>query len=165
MPVMVKQWLRLKDDGSGFTLTEVLVAALVGAVVTWGTASAFLAAARMMQTQNNSALAEAASYAQQTLERKRNMIACDAPWFNPATCAPTLPIGWQDDAFRDADGNPYAGGTESILNRGAQRRYCVTPANCDGVPDPPGEGDCFRVEVRVCWAGGTPCPAVGSACP
>ena len=146
-----------------FTLTEVLIAAVIGAVVAWGTASAFLAAARLLRAQDNSALAEAASYAQQTLERKRNHIACAAPWFDPTTCAPAagMPTKWTDDPFVDAGGTPYAGGTESILNPpGAQRRYCVTSADCDGG----GPGDCFKVEVRVCWDG-TACPAAGDACP
>lgn len=152
----------MRRRANGFTLTEVLIAAVIGAVVAWGTASAFLAAARMMRAKNNSTLAEAASYAQQTLERNRNLIACGAPWFDPTTCAPTLPTGWQDDAFLEADDiTPYAGGTESILNPpGAERRYCVTPADCDLASGP---GDCFKVEVRVCW-NGTACPAVGGSC-
>lgn len=151
---------------AGFTLTEVLIAAVIGAVVAWGTATAFLAAGRMLKEQNVSAFAEASAYAQQTLERHRNEIACNpagtpGEWFD-ANCVYVGPTTWQDDPFTDADGNPYAGGTESIFSNapppGVQRRYCATPFNCAGAA-----GDCLKVQVRVCW-NGTACPTVGDPC-
>ncbi|MBI2495741.1 MAG: prepilin-type N-terminal cleavage/methylation domain-containing protein [Candidatus Omnitrophica bacterium] len=131
---------------AGFSLVEVLVASVIGTVVVGGSMMAFVAASRMMQTQNTPAFAEAAGYAQQTLEKYRNMIACDSPWFNPATCAP-LPLNtWTEDSLP----LPGSGGTESFLSSGVKRCYQVTPQDCDGTG---GVGDCLKVEAQVCWNG------------
>lgn len=160
-----KRGWRGREVLGGFTLTEVLIAAAIGAVVAWGTAAAFIAAGRMLKTQSMTAFAEASAYAQQTLERHRNRIACDDPWFDPSTCNYTGLTTWQNDPLVDAAGNPYSdsAGTESIFNNalppGVQRRFCVTPDNCGGAA-----GDCLKVQVHVCWNGSTACPAVGSTC-
>ena len=127
----------------GFSLLEVLVASVITLVVVVGTAAAFVTAARMTRAQSNTGNIEAAGYARETVERFRNMIACDSPWFDPATCAPTsIPAGWQPDPL------PGAAGSESILATGMLRCYRVTQQDCDGVG---GVGDCLAVEARVCW--------------
>jgi prepilin-type N-terminal cleavage/methylation domain-containing protein len=142
----------------GMTMIEILVASVVAAVVAGGTMAGFIAAARMTRAQSNTQLAEAAGFAQESLEKNRNMIACDSPWFNVATCTPAggMPTVWMDD--------PIVGGagTDSIVNGpGAQRRFCMIPRDCDGDAV---NGDCFEALVRVCW-NNTVCPAVGAACP
>ena len=139
--------------GAGFTLIEVLVASAIGAVVAGGSVMAVVAASRMLRAQSGSGSAEAAQYAQQTLERFRNMIACSPPWFDAVTCAPViapggLPTGWTNDPL------PLATpGTETILTTVSKRCYKVTPQDCDGAPG----NDCFNVEAQVCW-NGTACP-------
>ncbi len=140
----------------GFTFTEVLISSILVSVVAGGTMMAAIAAARMTQGQNEPEYAEAGQYAQQTTERFRNRISCDAPWFDPLTCAPAPGMAvntWQNDPL------PAPGGNDSILNTPSARRYCITPADCDGVG---GAGDCFTLQVRVCWDT-TVCPAVGSS--
>ncbi|MBI3322041.1 MAG: prepilin-type N-terminal cleavage/methylation domain-containing protein [Candidatus Omnitrophica bacterium] len=136
---------------SGFTLIEIVIAAAIGAVVTWGTMAAFVAAARMSRAHDNPGFSEANLYAQQTVERFRNLIACGSPWFDPVTCQPSaaLPIAWTTHVL------PAGGGTESILHTPARRCYRVTPQDCDGVG---GAGDCFSMEARVCWKDLTGCP-------
>ena len=127
----------------GFSLVEVIIASLIASVVAVGTMSAFVAASQMTRAQSHVGTVEAVGYARQTAERFRNMIACDSPWFNPATCAPTnIPSGWQTDPL------PGAAGSESILATGMKRCYRVTQQDCDGVG---GAGDCLGVEVVVCW--------------
>ena len=134
---------------AGFTLVEVLVASVIASVVAGGTMASYVAASRMMRAQSNPASAEAAGYAQDTVERFRNSVACDnAAWFTPATCTMALPAGWQVDAL------PGAGGTDSILNTGARRCVRFTPQDCDGVG---GADDCIQVDVQVCWNGAA-CP-------
>ena len=136
-------------DARGFTLVEVLVASVIASVVAGGTLASYVAAARMMRAQSNPASGEAAGYAQDTIERYRNSVACDnAAWFNPANCAPALPAGWQADLL------PGGGGTDSILNTGARRCFRLTPQNCDTNP---ADNDCIQIDVQVCW-NGAPCP-------
>lgn len=132
----------------GFTLVEVVVSSMIGAVVVGGTMAAFVAAGRMIRQSDTMAVAEATGFAEQTLERLRNMIACDSAWFQ-APCDPNLPAGQVADPLVRADGTPYTGGTDSILQTGPVRRcYVVTPA-CDG--------ECFKVDVKVCWGDLTTC--------
>ena len=95
-------------------------------------------ATRVTRTHNTQTSAEAVGYARQTLERFRNRIAADSPWI---TGGP--PVGWQDDPLPNMPQLP-----PSILSAGAARKYRVTPQDCDGVGGP---GDCFSVEVKVCW--------------
>ncbi len=118
----------------GTSLVEVLVGSLIGAVLVAGLMAAFLTALRITAVgQGNT---EAAAFAQQTLERFRNMIACDLGWFD-ATCAPgALPSNVSDPL---SPGALYGSGT---------RTYTVTSADCDGIGGP---GDCFKVVVKVSW--------------
>lgn len=147
---------------AGFSLIEVMMASVITSLVAAGTFMSFVAAARMTQAKNNPQNAEAADYAQQTIERFRSKIACKQPadptaqWFD-ANCAATLPVGWQDDPL------PGGGGTESILaipGAPPARRYCVSPTN----PLDCAAGDCYTIQVRICW-NGTACPAAGAPCP
>ncbi|MBI2104202.1 MAG: prepilin-type N-terminal cleavage/methylation domain-containing protein [Candidatus Omnitrophica bacterium] len=141
--------MRMRERG--MTLVEVLIASVITAVSVAGTATAFVAAARMTRAQSNPGTAEAAMYARETAERFRDRVACQGPWFDPATCQPTgLPGGWVRHDL------PSSAGTESIINSGARRCYRVTPRDCGdlGVVS-----DCLAIEVRVCWNGDfTNCP-------
>ena len=148
----------------GFTLIEVMIASVITSLVAAVTLMAFVAAARMNKAQNNPQNAEAADYAQQTVERFRSNIACRQPgdpagqWFD-ANCGSTLPVGWQDDPLPAVNTT----GNRSFLAAGnlpAARRYCVTAAN----PADCTVGDCYAIQVRVCW-NGTACPAIGAPCP
>ena len=154
---------------AGVTLIEVMIAALITSLVAAGTFTAFVASARMERAQNNPQNAEAADYAQQTIERYRSNIACspggvvaNSPWFD-ANCTYTGPVVWQDDALPDQAG--VGTGNRSLLNIPSNpapaRRYCVTPQDCDGDGT---VGDCYSMQVRLCW-NGTACPAVGAGCP
>ena len=133
-----------------------MLASVITSVVAAGTMMSLVAAARMQADPNAPQTVEAADFAQQTIERFRSNIACRQPgdptgWFD-ATCAATLPVGWQDDPI------PAGAATESILP--AERRYCVQPT-------PPAEcaaGNCYTIQVQVCW-NGAPCPAIGAPCP
>lgn len=119
----------------GVTLTEVLVASVVIVVVAAGTMLAFVTALRI--SQRIPINVEAASYAEQTLERYRNMIACDSAWFKfPCIAAATLPLNQNDPL---ALGALYGNGT---------RKFTVTSEDCDGVGAP---GDCYKVAVTVKW--------------
>ena len=144
-------------DVTGFTLIEILAASILAAMVAGGTMSAFVTASRILQAKNAVGSAEASGYAQQTIEQLRNFIACDSPWFtNDAACTPSaaLPTAWQADPLPAAEA-----GTRSILATTAKRCYRVLPQNCDqpnGI-EASGSGNCFAVQVRVCWN--------GSACP
>ena len=85
----------IRNGIRGVTLAEVLVSAVVVAVLAGGTLLAFVSAVRISQRVPSTV--EATSYAQQTLERYRNLIACDSAWFNPATCLPAgLPVNKVD---------------------------------------------------------------------
>jgi prepilin-type N-terminal cleavage/methylation domain-containing protein len=142
----------------GFTLIEIIAAAAVAAVVAGGSMLALVAASRMMRRGDTPAIAEASGYAQQTIEKFRNMIACDSPWFGPG-CAPSggMPTNWVEDQLPDR--NPA--NTESFLDlaattpKTARRCYRVRSRDCDGVASP---DDCFEIEVKVLW-NQTPAPA------
>ena len=118
-------------------MTEVLAASLITALLAGGVIMSFLAAVRI--SERPAAAVEAASYAEQTLERYRNMVACDnSTWFTPA-CAPKLGLPLNDP-------DVIAGGPLQAL--GATRNYTVTPDDCDGDGT---LGDCFKVTVNVHW--------------
>ena len=141
----------------GFTLIEIIAAAAVAAVVAGGSMLALVAASRMMRQGDTPAIAEASGYAQQTIERFRNMIACDSSWFGPG-CAPRLnppnadgmPTNWVEDQLPDR--NPA--NTESFLDlaaatpKTARRCYRVVPRDCDADA---AVGDCFEIEMKVLW--------------
>lgn len=128
----------------GITLVEILIAALVGVMIAGGTMLAFVTAKKT--SVGAAGVVEAADFAQQTIERFRNKIACNDPdWFTAATCATTLPAApaWT------ADGLPASPGPLSMIGQGGSRQYKVTPDDCDGVG---GTGDCFKVETKVSWS-------------
>ena len=146
----------------GFTLIEIIAAAAVAAVVAGGSMLALVAASRMMRQGDTPAIAEAGGYAQQTIEKFRNMIACDSPWFTPGTCTPNLapggmPTNWVEDPLPDRD----PANTESFLDlaaatpKTARRCYRVRSRDCDAGASP---DDCFEIEVKVLW-NQTPAPA------
>ena len=139
---------RLLTSARGFTILETMVASVIGGVVAVGTLMSFVAAGRIMQTQDNMAVAEASAMAQETVERFRNNIACDGFWFD-ASCNYIGPAGWTADPLPPAP----SGGSESILNSVSQRCYRVNPADCGG-----GLGSCFTVDVTVCWNSEPTCP-------
>ena len=137
-------------------MIEVLIAAAITAVIAGGALAAYVASSRMMGQQNSPASAEAAGFAQQTIERYRNMIACDSPWFNPATCTAGagLPTTWTSDALPSS----AAAGSESILQHtpAPKRCYLVQPlAACTAGAGTP---DCFQLQAKVCWGDYTQCP-------
>ena len=143
--------MRAHSRAGGFTFAEILIAVVITALIAGGTMMAFVAAARMMRAGESPAVGEAADDAEETEEKFRNRIACDDDWFDLATCRPTnLPVGWTDDPL-PASSPP----SNSILNASPTRRYCITPADCDGDGT---DGDCLTMKVEICW-GGTPCAA------
>jgi len=121
---------------------EVLIAALIGVMIAGGTLLAFTTAKKT--SVGAAGVVESADFAQQTIERFRNKIACDDPdWFNAATCAPVVPPGWTTDNF------PASPGPLSMIGQGGSRQYRVTPFDCDGDGTP---GDCFQVDTKVAWS-------------
>ena len=133
---------------AGITLVEVLIAALVGVMIAGGTMLAFVTAKKT--SVGAAGVVEAADFAQQTIERFRNKIACDDPdWFSAATCVTTLPAvppGWTTDAL------PVNPGPLSMIGQvgpGQGRQYQVTPFDCDGDGT---SGDCFQVDTKVAWS-------------
>lgn len=128
----------------GMTLIEIVIAALVGVVIAGGTMLAFTTAQKTSGAAVGSV--EAADFAQQTLERFRNKIACDDPdWFNQADCAANdggLPTVWTTDSL------PASTGAFSMIGQGGMRQYRLTKVDCDGDGAP---GDCFQVESKITW--------------
>lgn len=129
--------MSLLSSVKGFTLLEILVAALLASVVASATLLAFVAAARMARAQNNPAISEATGYAHQTIEAFRNKVAADQTFLEAKAG-----LGWQDDPL------PRSGGSDSILTLGATRKYNVEKVDCDGDGT---TGDCYAVTSRVCW--------------
>ena len=151
----------------GFTFIELMMASVIATVIAGGTMAAFVTAAKIMREQDVGAYAEANGYAVQAAEQFRNKVGCAQTgelnaWFDGSpACAPTgnIPSTWTTAPL------PSGGGTtETIQNDNAVRKYCVVPADCDGVG---GVGDCLTVYVKVCWNGTVPgtCPADGAPCP
>ena len=121
-----------RSSQQGASLIEILVGAVIAAVLVGGLMGAFLTAVRISARGGGNT--EAAALAQQTLERLRNKVACDSGWFGGGNCGATPP------AANSAD--PLLGGA---LN-GGTRTYTVTPANCGSGP-----GDCLKVVAKVSW--------------
>lgn len=136
---------------------ELMVASLITSVAVGGTFMAIVTASRLSRAQSTSQIGEAMGFAQESVELPRNHVATDDTWFADQAGV------WQDDPLPGA-----ATGTESInqpaAGNPAARRYCVIPDDCDGDGS---TGDCYRMEVRLCWTGANPanCPAPGGACP
>ena len=128
----------------GMTLLEIIIAALLGVVVAGGMMLAFTSAQKT--SAGAVGVVEASDFAQQTLERFRNKIACDDPdWFNASDCTVNfggLPSVWTND------GLPASPGALSVIGQGATRQYRVTQADCDGDGT---QGDCLQVESKVAW--------------
>ena len=122
----------------GFSLVEVMVGSVAMVLLAGGTMMAFVSARRIAQEGSN--MTKAASYLQQSLERNRNMIACDTAWFD-ASCNPNPNPGGLPDSTPD----PFASPSDMY---GGSRKVTVTPMDCDGVG---GTGDCFEVAVTVHW--------------
>ena len=140
------EWtLRRLSSLKGFTMVEMLASSLIAAVVTGGTFMAFVTAARIHRIANTPSLVEATILAQETLERHRNEVFVGSTLFSRNT--------WQSE-------NPTSnGGSESILTMNgvqAKRCYRVIPEDCDGIG---GTGDCYAVQVKVCWNDLTGCPS------
>lgn len=134
--------------GTGFTLMELLMASIISSVIAGGTMASFVAAARMVRDQNIPSNAEASNYAEDTIERYRNLVA-----YNDATFANWVTTNagpaWHADPL------PGSGPAGSILSVAHRRCFRVTPTNCDGVGP---ADDCFAVDVRVCWSDLSQCP-------
>ena len=142
---------RQARSAGGFTLLEVVVAGMISALVAGGTMAAFITAARISQAQSNPGNAEAVGYARDTVDRLRNLVACDAgQWYSGAGCTPAIPGGWVAEPIAFG-----GGGSQSILNVPTRRCYQAQPADCDGNGV---NGDCVSVEVRVCWNDLANCP-------
>lgn len=119
----------------GHSLAEVLIASVIMAVLAGGMMLSFLAAVRVSQRASTSI--EESSYAQQTLERYRNMIACGAEWFD-ASCKAKV------SGLPESAADPLPAGALY----GGSREYTVTREDCDGVGGP---GDCLKVVAQVTW--------------
>ena len=141
-------------------MIEVLIAGVMASVVAVGTAAAFVAAARMTRVRNNPTFAEASISAQQTVDRFRNQVACDAvvngtAWYT-ANCLvdPALPDVWvSDDLLLPANGV-----TDSLLNQFPNAKRCrkiIRLPNCNAGA---GVSDCIQVQTKVCWNDLTNCP-------
>ena len=125
----------------GITLLEILIAAVIAAVVVGGTMTAFLSATTVSEVSSEEV--GSAAYAQQTIERFRNKVACRQStelttdtWFDNA-CAPAAPSGVVTDGDLSGSGIP-----------GATRQYQVVAVDCDGDGT---AGDCLQVESKVHW--------------
>ena len=129
----------------GITLLEILVAAVIAAVIVGGTMTAFLTATRVSKVSSEEA--GSAAYAQQTIERFRNKIACRQStesatdtWFDSA-CAPAAPLGLVTDGDLSGSGIP-----------GATRQYQVVAVDCNEDGDASdGIDDCLQVTSNVHW--------------
>jgi prepilin-type N-terminal cleavage/methylation domain-containing protein len=143
----------MRPGRGGFTLIELLLASLVSAVIASGTMMAFVTAARMVRDQNIPSNAEASGFAEETLERFRNLVA----YGTSGGLDPVFATWITNNAGPSwhADPLPGSGGTNSILSFPHRRCVRVTPRDCDGVG---GTGDCYGVDARVCWKTLTNCP-------
>ena len=138
--MMIPRWVASQH---GFTIMEIMVASIIATVVAAGTLTSFVTAGRIMAAQSNLSVAEANTYAQDSVEYFRNNIACQAPWFD-GNCNYVGPAGWVSDNLPNAPG----GGSESVLGTTAKRCYRVQPVAAGACATANG---CYSVEVRVCW--------------
>ena len=133
----------------GFTLIEVLIGAVLFAVLAAGAMLALVGTARMSRNPSSVQYAETNALAQHIIERLRNRVGCDnAAWFN-ANCdiVPGNLPGWTHEGVDDTS----AVNTKLSASR---RCYRVIPADCDGIG---GAGDCLQVDAQVCWGDMTGC--------
>jgi len=133
---------------SGLTLVEVIIAALIVAVVAGGTMMAFIASANMTGPytptgpQDLPSLGEANHLAQELVESQRNEVVAGG-----GTLATQVALGWQKVLM------PASSPASKLT--GGRRCYRVVNADCDGVGGP---GDCFGIQAKVCWNNLTECP-------
>ncbi len=137
----------------GFTLIEVVAAAVIGAVVAGGTLMAFVTAIRI---HSRTGATDVAFLLQQTLEKYRNHIACDDDlWFSTATCQMNVractPNPNDPTACVCDQNNPPQCFTEDRLPDDAKltgmiRNWRAEPADCDGDGN---EGDCLKLTARI----------------
>ncbi len=117
----------------GFSLIEVTVASVLGALVAGGTMLAFVTATRLSHGSSDEALA--ADFAGQGLETYRNHVACDdGTWFASTTCAAQTTT-------------PESNVPLPALPSGT-RTVTATPADCDGDTV---LGDCLQVVAKITW--------------
>ncbi len=118
---------------NGMTLVELIAAAVIGSAIAGGTLMAFTTAVRLSQRSSNNV--QVAQYAQETLEKFRNHVACDdRQWYDATTCQPLSPSG--------VDALP-----SSHPSYVTARTYQVTPKDLDGN----GVNESSEVQVTVNW--------------
>lgn len=130
----------------GFTLTEIMVASLIGTSLAGGTMMAFVTAMRLNRQQGNPSFIEAELLAQETLERHRNDVWEGSPFLFDVNGVPQA-TPWTAEALTPP--NTTSESIENMNGVAARRCYRVVPEDCDGVG---GTGDCFMVQVQVCWS-------------
>ncbi len=131
------------EIGTGFTLMELIVGAVIATIIALGMMAAFVTSRKV--SVDATSTVEATAFAQQTLEALRTNVACDPPWFNSVNCNYSGPLALTPDSLPAA---PPSGTAESMLTYNATRTYQVTPADCDGDGT---LGDCLLVKVNVDW--------------
>lgn len=125
-----------RANARALSLVEIVAALVIGGVVTVGTLTALTAAVRIMNAVGVEADPEADQLAQQTLERYRNRIACDDPWFAGGATPCTLL------------NNPTEGDDPvPSPSTATSRTYALTPG-LDG-PDPDSDADYYIMRVNV----------------
>jgi prepilin-type N-terminal cleavage/methylation domain-containing protein len=130
----------------GLTLTEMLIASAIAAIVGTGTMSAFVMAARAQRRMGGPQQVEAAALAQQLIEAMRNVVAEDSAFlFSNADGA------WHSDSGIVA--LPASTSSESILGLAPKRCFRLTKL------DPACTASCaYESQVRVCWNDISNCP-------
>lgn len=130
----------MKPTRRGVTLVEIVVASVLATLIVGGTMLAFLMSAMLAQRHTPNQ-AEGVFYAQQTIDRFRNRMACDDPWFaGSANCSFQTPLRDQRDDIKP-DTSPL------LRAPGGSRRYTVQPVDLDR----DGFTDYYQMTVKVCW--------------
>jgi Tfp pilus assembly protein PilE len=138
-----KMFKKLRSN-KGVTLIEIISAAVIAAMLAGGVLVAFLVAVRL--SYRASYTSEGSAYAQQSLERFRNRIACRQPaeaanstWYD-ANCIANLPASPITDPLPSST-------TSSIANLGSNRSVALTPVDING----DGNADYIIVRAKVQW--------------
>ena len=130
----------------GFTLIEMLAAAVILAMLAGGTLMSFVTASRI--ASQNTDRTEAGYLAQQTLEKYRNRIACSVD----ATEAGNK-LAWYDNSAACLHNEPPGLNNESLpvttpATVATSRKFWVNPIDCDGDGT---TGDCLSIKVQVSY--------------